>query len=130
MVFRRPDPALSAPREAALAALRELERKRQLDGEARQHNAEARFRADLRKPRTRRPVPRVILVLGHAFVGTIAGGILGHHAWNAGWFDQERGDMVGGLMMTFDVLIGGLGGLVAFVVLGLLLSRRPSERSG
>ncbi len=38
--------------------------------------------------------------------------------------------MVGGLMMTFDVLIGGLGGLVAFVVLGLLLSRRPSERSG
>jgi hypothetical protein len=128
MAFRLPDPALSAPREAALAALRELERKRQVDGEARQREAEARFRADLRKPRKRGPAARVILVLVHAVIGAIAGGNAGYYAWDAEWFGQTKGDLAGGLNMAFDLLVGMIGGLIAFAVLGLLLTRKTPER--
>ena len=127
IVFRRPDPALSAAlsaaREDATAARREMDRKRQLDGEA-------RFRADLRRPRRLSPVLRVTIVLGHALIGTVAGGFAGHHVWAAEWFGQERGDMVGGLMMFFDELVGALVGSIAFVALGLLLTRKASARGG
>jgi len=38
--------------------------------------------------------------------------------------------MVGGLMMFFDELVGALVGSIAFVVFGLLLTRKVSARGG
>lgn len=126
MVFRQPDRALSAPREAELAALRQREATRQLA-------EEARFRAALRRPRTLRGLSRFIVILLLALAGLIAGSFLGHHAWEGRWFGQERGDMVGGLNLAFDELLGGAGGLFVFIGAGLLLTRknvdRPSARS-
>lgn len=120
MVFRRPDPTLSAPREAELAALRQLERRRQLE-------AEAKFHAELRRPRKRGPLHRVITVLGLTVTGMIGGCSVGHHAWEAQWFDQTRGDMVGGMQMPFDMLVGGLSGLIALLVFSLLLTKNKQR---
>ena len=120
-VFRSPDPELSAPRSAELAAYRAAE-------QARQREVEARFHRDLRKPRERGPLHRAILILVASGAGVIVGGCAGYVAWGASWFGESHGDVAGGLAGAFDVMVGGIVGLVVFTVLGVRFTRKKSSR--
>jgi hypothetical protein len=56
--------------------------------------------------------------------GVIVGGVAGWWVCCAEWFGERSTDLAAGLQAAFYALIGGLLGLIGFVVLGVFVTRK------